>query len=200
MASWQHSRARIRQLTSRFFERPIVRILSKVGITPNQISIVGLIASVGAAYLLAKGEFRLAALILILAGTLDMIDGALARLKGLASSRGALIDSTSDRVAEAVVFLGLLAFYINSDSTTNVWLIYLAMIGSFMVSYLRARGEGLGIDCKVGIMTRPERVLVLTISLLVQQVAIGLIIISCLSYVTAIQRLRYIFSEISGNK
>ena len=195
MASWQHGRIRIRQLTGRFLEQPIVRVLAVLGVTPNQISVVGLLASGGTAYLLANGEFRTAAIVLILAGALDMVDGALARLKNLTSSRGALIDSAADRVSEAITFLGLLVFYINSDSTTNVWLTYIAMIGSFMVSYLRARGEGLGIDCTVGIMTRPERVLVLTISLLIHQVMVGLIIISCLSWVTAVQRFWYIYSK-----
>ena len=196
MASWQHGRIRIRQLTGRFLEQPLVRVLAVLGVTPNQISVVGLLASGGTAYLLANGEFRTAAIVLILAGALDMVDGALARLKNLTSSRGALVDSAADRVSEAITFLGLLVFYINSDSTTNVWLTYIAMIGSFMVSYLRARGEGLGIDCTVGIMTRPERVLVLTISLLIHQVMVGLIIISCLSWVTAVQRFWYIYSEI----
>ena len=196
MASWQHGRIRIRQLTGRFLEQPLVRVLAVLGVTPNQISVVGLLASGGTAYLLANGEFRTAAIVLILAGALDMVDGALARLKNLTSSRGALVDSAADRVSEAITFLGLLVFYINSDSTTNVWLTYIAMIGSFMVSYLRARGEGLGIDCTVGIMTRPERVLVLTISLLMHQVMVGLIIISCLSWVTAVQRFWYIYSEI----
>ena len=195
MASWQHGRIRIRQLTGRFLEQPLVRVLAVLGVTPNQISVVGLLASGGTAYLLANGEFRTAAIVLILAGALDMVDGALARLKNLTSSRGALIDSAADRVSEAITFLGLLVFYINSDSTTNVWLTYIAMIGSFMVSYLRARGEGLGIDCTVGIMTRPERVLVLTISLLIHQVMVGLIIISCLSWVTAVQRFWYIYSK-----
>ena len=196
MASWQHGRIRIRQLTGRFLEQPLVRVLAVLGVTPNQISVVGLLASGGTAYLLANGEFRTAAIVLILAGALDMVDGALARLKNLTSSRGALVDSAADRVSEAITFLGLLVFYINSDSTTNVWLTYIAMIGSFMVSYLRARGEGLGIDCTVGIMTRPERVLVLTISLLIHQVMVGLIIISCLSWVTAVQRFWYIYSKI----
>ena len=196
MASWQHGRIRIRQLTGRFLEQPIVRVLAVLGVTPNQISVVGLLASGGTAYLLANGEFRIAAIVLILAGALDMMDGSLARLKNLTSSRGALIDSAADRVSEAITFLGLLVFYINSDSTTNVWLTYIAMIGSFMVSYLRARGEGLGIDCTVGIMTRPERILVLTVSLLSHQVMIGLIIISCLSWVTAVQRFWYIHSKI----
>ncbi len=196
MVSWQHGRIRIRQLTGRFLEQPIVRVLAVLGVTPNQISLVGLIASGGTAYLLANGDFRAAAIVLILASALDMMDGALARLKNLTSSRGALIDSAADRVSEAIAFLGLLVFYINSDSTTNVWLTYLAMVGSFMVSYLRARGEGLGIDCTVGIMTRPERVLVLTISLLTQQVTIGLIIISFLSFLTALQRFSYIYSKI----
>ena len=140
MASWQHGRIRIRQLTGRFLEQPIVRVLAVLGVTPNQISVVGLLASGGTAYLLANGEFRTAAIVLILAGALDMVDGALARLRNLTSSRGALIDSAADRVSEAITFLGLLVFYINSDSTTNVWLTYIAMIGSFMVSYLRARG------------------------------------------------------------
>ena len=113
------------------------------------------------------------------------------------SAPGALLDSAADRLSEAMVFLGLLVLYINPLSKPDLVLLYLALIGSFMVSYLRARGEGLGVDCKVGVMTRTERVLVLATGLLVGQVAIALGIIAALSFLTALHRFWHIHRELS---
>ena len=104
---------------------------------------------------------------MLLAGIFDLFDGALARLTGRASRFGALLDSVADRVSEIIVLLGLLVFYVQGDSTRGTVLVYLAVTGSIMVSYLRARSEGLGIENKVGIMTRPERVAILGVGLIV---------------------------------
>jgi CDP-diacylglycerol--glycerol-3-phosphate 3-phosphatidyltransferase len=158
---------------------------------------MGLLASGATAYLLAVGQFLAGGVLLLVAGVLDMADGAVARLRGKASPAGALLDSTADRVAEAAVFLGLLVFYISPLSVLEVLLIFLALVGSFMVSYLRARGEGLGVDCKVGIMTRPERVLVMAVGLLMDQATIALGVIAALSFFTALHRFWHIQRELS---
>ena len=175
----------------------MARLLGRIGVTPNQISVMGLLASGATAYLLAVGQFLAGGVLLLLAGVLDMADGAVARLRGKASPVGALLDSTADRVAEAAVFLGLLVFYISPLSVLEVLLIFLALVGSFMVSYLRARGEGLGVDCKVGIMTRPERVLVMAVGLLIDQATIALGVIAALSFLTALHRFWHIQRELS---
>jgi CDP-diacylglycerol--glycerol-3-phosphate 3-phosphatidyltransferase len=123
-----------------------------------------------------------------------MFDGALARATGKASDFGALLDSTIDRVSEAVVLLGLLAFYLSSNDDLGSILVYVALVGSIMVSYMRARSEGLGIDCKVGVMTRPERVVAIGSALIVGHwlpitMLAVLGVIGTLTTVTAVHRL-----------
>ena len=193
MPSWQECRTQARKASTRYLEEPLARLLKAMGLSPNKVTILGLLTSVACAYLLSMGNFVGGGALLILAGVMDMADGALARRYGTASPRGALMDSTIDRVAEATVFLGLLVFYLDPLSIPEALLVNLALFGSFMVSYLRARGEGLGVDCKVGIMTRPERVLVLAVGLLIGQAAIALAIIAILSFLTAIHRFWHIY-------
>jgi len=197
MPSWQTYRTQARNVLARYVERPTARLLERMGLSPNKVTVIGLLLSGATAYLLSVGQFVGGGLLLILASALDMADGALARLQGRATAAGALLDSAADRISEAVVFLGLLVFYLSPLSTPEVVLIFLALIGSFMVSYLRARGEGLGVDCKVGVMTRPERVLVLAGGLLIDQVAIALGIIASLSFFTAFHRFWHIQRELS---
>jgi len=197
MPSWQEYRTQARNILARYVERPMVHLLEKVGLSANKVTVIGLLLAGATAYLLCIGLFVGGGLLLLLASVLDMADGALARLQGKATAAGALLDSTSDRISEAVVFLGLLVFYITPLSTPEVVLLFLALTGSFMVSYLRARGEGLGVDCKVGVMTRPERVLVLAIGLVIDQIAIALSVIVALSFLTAIHRFWHIHRELS---
>jgi CDP-diacylglycerol--glycerol-3-phosphate 3-phosphatidyltransferase len=197
LLSWQEYRTRVREISTRCVELPAAKLLEKLGLSPNQLTIIGLLLSVASAYLLTIGEFVVGGIILMMASALDMADGSLARLQGRASAVGALLDSTVDRVSEAVIFLGLLLFYININSLPEELLIFMALTSSFMVSYLRARGEGLGVDCKVGVMTRPERVVVLAAGLLINQVLIALGIISVLAFFTAIHRFWHIQNELS---
>jgi CDP-diacylglycerol--glycerol-3-phosphate 3-phosphatidyltransferase len=197
MPSWQGYRTQVRNVLASYVEKPTARLLEKVGLSPNKVTVIGLLLGGATAYLLGTGLFVEGGILLLLASALDMADGALARLHGRASAAGALLDSTADRLSEAVVFLGLLVFYISPLSTPEVLLIHLALTGSFMVSYLRARGESLGVDCKVGVMTRPERVIVLAVGLLIGQVAIALGIIATLSFLTAIHRFWHIQKELS---
>lgn len=197
MPSWQRYRTQARDILARYVEKPSARLFGKIGLSPNQVTVIGLLLSGVTAYLIGVGQFVVGSLLLLLASALDMADGALARLTGKATPSGALLDSTADRISEAVVFLGLVVFYISPLSIPEVLLVFLALIGSFMVSYLRARGEGLGIDCKVGVMTRPERVLVLAVGLLIDQMAIALGVVAALSCLTAFHRFWHIQRELS---
>ena len=199
MPTWQDYRSRARRVSTRYFEEPLARSLMAVGLTPNRVTFLGLLVSVGCAYLLSQGMFLAGGAVLILAGMMDMVDGALARRSGTASPRGALLDSVVDRVAEATVFLGLLVFYLDPVSATEIVLINVSLVGSFMVSYLRARGEGLGVDCRVGIMTRPERVVALAIGLLLGQVTIALAVIAVLTVFTSLHRFWHIHRELRGS-
>ena len=197
MPSWEAYRAQVRSGLANYVERPIARLLAKIGLSPNKVTVIGLLLSGIIAYLLSVGQFVGGGVLLIIASAMDMADGALARLQAKSTTAGALLDSTADRISEAVVFLGLLVFFINPLSIPEVVLIYLALSSSFMVSYLRARGEGLGVDCKVGVMTRPERVLVLAVGLLINQIAVALGIIVALSFLTALHRFWHIQGELS---
>ena len=195
--SWQEYRTQVRNVSSRYVERHVARLLQRVGISPNQLTVLGILLSGATAYLLSVGQFVTGGALLVLASALDLADGSLARLQGRATAIGALLDSTADRISEATIFLGLVWFYLSPRSISEVLLIFLALISSFMVSYLRARGEGLGVDCNVGVMTRPERVLVLATGLLTGQVFVALVVIAAFSFLTALHRFWHVQNELS---
>ena len=183
-----------RQAVADYVERPVARLLARLGLTPNLVTLIGLAIAGAGAYTIAVGQWWVGGLIVLFAGVFDLFDGALARATGKESDFGALLDSTIDRVSEAVVLLGLLAFYLSADDDLGSILVYVALVGSIMVSYMRARSEGLGIDCKVGVMTRPERVAAVGIGLIVGHwlpvvVLVVLGAIGVLTTVTAIHRL-----------
>ncbi len=161
------NRTTARKAISEYLEIPVARFLARLGLSPNAVTLFGLIVAGSSAFLLSIGQLWGGGVVLLISGIFDLFDGALARATGKASKFGALLDSTVDRVSEAVILLGLLVFYIRDDSTEGTVLVYLALAGSIMVSYLRARSEGLGIECLVGVMTRPERVATLGIGLIV---------------------------------
>ena len=125
-----------------------------------------------------------------------MLDGAVARITGKSSRFGALLDSTVDRFSEGVLFIGLLAYYVERGSYQEVILVGAAMVGSFMTSYVRSRAEGLGLKCEVGIFTRPERVILLAIGLIFDQMLVILWILAVLSNLIAVQRLLHVRQQL----
>jgi phosphatidylglycerophosphate synthase len=153
---------------------PIVRLFIKVGITPNMITFFGFILNLAAAIILIFGAeygdrsnhsfVGIAGLVILFAGLMDMVDGRLARLGNMANKYGALYDSVIDRFSEMYMFLGICYYLVSHDYFLSSIFAFIAMIGSIMVSYTRARAEGLGVDCSVGIMQRPERILIVGIS------------------------------------
>ncbi len=172
---------------------PITGILSKSGIKPDALTFIGLAISIGAAYAIATGHFLLGGVLILVAGLFDLLDGALARFVKQTRKFGAILDSTIDRISEAAIFCGLLVWYMLEGSTLEVVLIVAVLIGSFLVSYVRARAEGLGLECKIGLFTRAERVIVLAIGLMVNQIVIVLLILAVLVYVTVVQRLVHLW-------
>lgn len=191
------NRDSVRNALSIFIETPAANLLHKIGVSPNFVTFTGLAVSGIGAYFLSVGLLWAGGIVLLASGIFDFLDGALARLTNRTSRFGALLDSIADRLSEAIVLLGLLIFYARGDSSHDIYgtiLVYLAVMGSIMVSYLRARSEGLGIQCKVGIMTRPERVITLSAGLILghwflPSVMISLGVIAGLTFVTATQRL-----------
>jgi len=180
---------------SHFIIDPISRLLSRLGIQPNLLSVIGFFAASAAGALIAAGYFFHGGWLFFLSGPFDALDGAVARTAGLESRFGAFLDSFLDRYSEAAVLFGILYWAIMHDSPVLVLLTFLTLVGSFMVSYARARAEGLNISCKVGLFTRLERFIVLAITLLTQQLLIGLIILAFLSNFTALQRLFHVYRQ-----
>jgi phosphatidylglycerophosphate synthase len=169
----------------------VVRPLSRTGISPNALTVCGFVAMLAVAWILASGHERIAGLLVILVGLFDALDGALARLTGKTSAFGAFLDSTLDRFSEIALYLGLLYLY-RGDTLPTV-LVYLAITGSLMVSYTRARAEGLGLECKVGLFTRLERLAVLVVGLILERTLWALVFLAVLSNLTALQRMWHVW-------
>ena len=175
---------------------PLVRLSSAWHIHPNFFTALSLLVSLASAWVLAIGQLRLGGILILVSGTFDIIDGAVARATKMESKFGALFDSTLDRYAELAVFLGIMAYYLNQRYSDTVLIpIGLAMCGSVMVSYVRARAEGLGFDCKMGMMQRPERIVLLGFGAIFSEryLMLFIILIAILSNITALQRVWHIW-------
>lgn len=184
---------RARALT-RGFLHDVGRGMARMGLTPSMLTWLGLILNIVAAWMLARGAFAAGGVLVLVAGAFDALDGSVARATGRVSPFGAFLDSTVDRLSEAILYFGLLIFFAGqTGSRQAVALTYLAIVGSLMVSYTRARAEGLGFDCRVGLFTRLERVLVLALGLLLAQVRIALWILVAGSFLTAFHRMWHIW-------
>lgn len=176
-----------------------VRLLARTPITPTAITWLGFLLAVGAAVLIIKEHLLVAGFVMLIAGFFDMLDGALARRTNQTTRFGAVLDSTLDRLSEAVLLIGILVHYAGEQSLTGILLVSVALIGSLLVSYIRARAEALGFECQVGLFTRTERVIVLVLGLLLNQIdnalIIALAIVVVFSFFTAGQRLLYVWKQ-----
>jgi CDP-diacylglycerol---glycerol-3-phosphate 3-phosphatidyltransferase len=168
---------------------PIGVFFNRLGLTPNTMTILGLVGNTIGAYFLLQGNMTLGGIIILAMGPVDALDGTMARLRGEPSNFGAFVDSISDRYSELVIFGGLLFYYLQQGETLPALLVYLAAAGSILVSYVRARGQSLGYDTKIGILTRLERYLVLAPALIINQPLIALWIIAIFANITAFQRI-----------
>jgi len=174
---------------------PIVFLLAKAHITPNALTLMGVLGSAGAAILLARGQFLAGGIVVLAAGALDILDGALARATGQVTRFGAVFDSVMDRVSEAAVLFGLLYYYAGRDAREESLLVFAALAGSMLVSYIRARGEILGLPIREGLFTRAERVVVIGVGSIIDQVRIALWILAVLANFTALQRLYLVWRK-----
>ena len=171
---------------------PIADFLNRLGLTPNTMTILGLVGNIIGSVFLALGQMTIGGIIILLMGPIDALDGTMARLRGMDGQLGAFVDSVTDRYSELVIFGGLLYFYASQGDLLGTMLVFLAALGSVMVSYIRARGQSLGWDTKVGILTRMERYLVLAPALIIPIPALPLIgigIIAIFANITAFQRI-----------
>jgi CDP-diacylglycerol--glycerol-3-phosphate 3-phosphatidyltransferase len=174
---------------------PIVGLLARTPLTPDALTWLGFLVNIGAAVLVATGHLLAAGIVVLVAGVFDMLDGALARLTGRVSRFGGILDSTLDRLSEAVVLLALLVVFAREQHVAGCLLVGVTLLGSVMVSYTRARMEGMGIECQAGFFTRPERVVVMALGLLLDQfdhaLLAALAVIACLSFITVAERMIY---------
>lgn len=199
---------------------PVAGGLARIGVHADHVSALGFVLSIGAALAFFEGWFRPGALLAALAGLCDVLDGEVARRSGVRSRFGAFLDSTLDRVSEGMVLTGLAGFYIINlvdlaldpslvaeqvarGLEPRTWaavalIAVVALVGSFVVSYTRARAEGLGLDCKVGWFERPER---LTLVIVAGLFGVGpvmpgaLLLLAILSFATAAQRVVHVWKN-----
>ncbi|MBI4187370.1 MAG: CDP-alcohol phosphatidyltransferase family protein [Chloroflexi bacterium] len=179
--------------------QPIVRLLARTPVTPDALTWFGFLLALGAAALVVAGYPVAAGIAILVASFFDMLDGALARHLKKTGPFGAVLDSTLDRLAEAALLLGIMAVYAREQSTGGVLLAGLALVGSLLVSYTRARAEALGLECQTGLFTRAERVVVLALGLLLSQIdhalVIALVVIAVFSFITVGQRLFHVWKQ-----
>ncbi len=179
----------------------VVRPLARLGVQPNTVTTVGLALSFVAAAAVWQGLWPWAAVLVLVASAFDMLDGALARVSDRRTTFGAFFDSTLDRLAEAAICLGLIGYFLSLQDDLTVLGAALMLVGSQMVSYTRARAEGLGLECSVGWFQRPERVIALGLALLfpanlliVLKIVIWLLAI--LTLLTTVQRVLHVRSQL----
>jgi CDP-diacylglycerol--glycerol-3-phosphate 3-phosphatidyltransferase len=185
---------------TRRFMSPVVAAMTSLGIPPALVSVFGLVVSIYGAIVIARGSLVLGGVFLLLSGLCDVLDGDLARRRGLVSRFGAFLDSTLDRVSELAIFCGILYYVVDRPGGFSDFafvVTFVALAGSVLTSYARARAEGLGYDCTVGIMERPERIAALTVGLLLGErfFAVLVIVLTLLSITTVytfVQRILHV--------
>lgn len=189
---------------------PMVRGLIRMGVTPNMVTATGCLINIVAAGVFVYGGFNASLVsydysiliwsgaILLFGSLFDMIDGQVARLGNMSSTYGAMFDSVLDRYSELITLFGICFYFFMYSQPVVALITFLAMVGSVMVSYIRARAEGLGLDCEVGLMQRPERVVLTSVGSLLAGIigciwilVVALALIALLSNITAFYRLEY---------
>lgn len=173
----------------RWLTDPVVHLLARLGVTPNMLTIAGVLGNVGAGVLAARGDFLSAGIVVLAASSLDLFDGALARATGRVSDFGSVFDAVMDRVSEAAVLFGILVYFSDRGGRTEELLVFAAVVGSILVSYVRARAQIIGLDLREGLFTRAERVILLGLGLIIDQLTPILWILAILAGATAAQRL-----------
>jgi CDP-diacylglycerol--glycerol-3-phosphate 3-phosphatidyltransferase len=166
---------------------PVGVFFNRLGIFPNTMTLIGLAGNIVAAAILAVGHITVGGILLM--GLIDTLDGTMARLRGMPSDFGAFVDSVTDRYSELVIFGGLLYYFLHKGDWITSLGIYIAIGGSVLVSYVRARAASLGMDTKVGFLSRFERYLVLAPTLIFNIPVIGIWIIAVFANFTALQRI-----------
>jgi CDP-diacylglycerol---glycerol-3-phosphate 3-phosphatidyltransferase len=178
--------------TFRQLIRPLARVLSAIRVRPDALTVAGWVLSLGAATLFALGYTKTAGAVMLFAGLFDALDGAVARESNRMSSFGAFLDSTLDRLSESAIFVGIVFFYASSARPYEALLAGMAMAFSLMTSYTRARAEGLGFECEVGLLERAGRVVILSLFSLSGFLIAGVGLVAVGALVTTAQRILHV--------
>lgn len=194
-----------------YVTQPLARGFAALGITANMLTFTGLLFGIAAGICIALGRLKLAGALILVGGSFDLMDGAVARLSKITNPFGALLDSVVDRYSEGVVFVGLAIYFTKfspdvKEMITGLALTCLGLISAFLVSYVRARAEGLKVECNVGLMQRPERIVLLSFGVLfsnlsvvnVSLLVVALWILVILSHITVFQRVAFVLKEFHG--
>lgn len=190
------------------FVQPIAQGIASIGISANTLTIIGLLFGIGAGVCIALGRLKLAGILILVGGSFDMFDGAVARASKKNTPFGALLDSVVDRYSEGIIFLGLAIYCHRENMIYGLILTCLGLISAFLVSYARARAEGLKLECKVGFMQRPERIILLSLGVLFRNLSIvnisilviALLILVIFSHITVFQRVVFALKKFQDIK
>ena len=183
------------------FVRPVGRTIARTGLSPNAITVAGLLIQVVVAYLIVDGALLAAGLVAIAAGVADLLDGAVAKARGVESPFGALFDSTTDRLSDALLFIPIAWLYgVDPDIAANdePWVAAVALtalVFSFLVSYVKARAESLGFDCNVGFAERFERLAVMIAGLVFGIVPVTVVLLTLLTFGTFVKRMGHVYAQ-----
>lgn len=175
--------------------RPLVRLLSAMRVRPDTLTTLGWTLAVVSAVLFGLGYVRVAGVVMLVSGLFDALDGAVARESNRMSRFGAFLDSTMDRLSESAVFVGIVFFYAAGDRPYEVLLAGVAMTFSLLTSYTRARAEGLGLSCEVGLLERAGRVVILSLSAIFGLLTIGVGLVAAGALITTLQRIHHVRRE-----
>lgn len=174
----------------------MARVIARTGISPNALTIGGLVINLAVALLFSQGKFLWGGLLMIPGGALDFLDGSLARVTGKATGIGALVDSVIDRYSDLTILAGITFFYANQGQAGIVLLATITMIGCILVPYARARAEVLISSCRVGFMERPERWFLLALGAVLNLVPLFLWIVAILTHWTVVQRIHFAWRQL----
>lgn len=178
-----------------FLDRPLSSITKRVPFSPNTLTVIGFLITVFAALILPY-HLRLGGILILVGGAFDMLDGIVARTTGKATKFGAFLDSVLDRFSDAVLFLAVAWYFAQADNYTGALVCLGTLIGAFLISYIRARAEGLGESCHTGLMERPERVVLLAFGAITGWILPVMWIMLVLTYMTVMQRVYHVWKRL----
>jgi phosphatidylglycerophosphate synthase len=179
-----------------FLDKPLSPLTKKFPLSPNFLTVTGFLITVIAAFVIPR-NIKLGGLLILAGGMFDMLDGIVARTRGKTSRFGAFLDSVLDRYSDAFIFLAIAWYFAEKGNYTGVFLSFGTLVGAFLISYTRARAEGLGESCHVGIMERPERIILLIFATLTGWIIPVLWIMLILTHVTVVQRIYHAWRAIN---